>query len=388
MDKRPIAQRLSQARQALLSSYPFFGRLLLKLRFGTADCGTAFTDMTHIVFDPIFAGRLSDEELGYVLVHELLHCVLKHCTRGVGKDRYRYNIACDIVVNSTMMEMFGKEELTIDKSPVMHIAPDGTEGRDLSAEEIYAMLMDMDQDTLERAYPGITDDHSEWRNIKSDLLEEKWDRYVLEASRNCGKGSGIPSYIARYLKDIDRNPRTNWRQVLHDFIQFDRGDFDFKRPDKRYMSNVFLPSFRDNVYGSKVEKLWFLIDTSGSVNDEAVSVSYNEICCAIEQIGSINGYISYFDHMVSEPVPFESVEDILATKPIGGGGTSFSAIFAKLQELEDEDLPSVMVIITDGYSNFPEEDAALGVPVIWLIVDSSVEPPWGECTYITTEDGI
>ena len=45
--------------------------------------------------------------------------------------------------------------------------------------------------------------------------------------------------------------------------------------------------------------------------------------------------LSFFDHRVSEPIPFESLEDILEMKPIGGGGTSFYNIFKKLGEFDE-----------------------------------------------------
>ena len=47
---RALNDRLVTRRAALLRAYPFFGRLLLRLRFGFAACGTAYTDMRHIVF--------------------------------------------------------------------------------------------------------------------------------------------------------------------------------------------------------------------------------------------------------------------------------------------------------------------------------------------------
>ena len=41
--------------------------------------------------------------------------------------------------------------------------------------------------------------------------------------------------------------------------------------------------------------------------------------------------------------------------------------------------------MTDGYANFPDESQALGIPVIWLIIDSDVQSPWGECLHVYTD---
>lgn len=387
MDERAISAKITNARVGILKEHPFFGRLLLRLKFGLADCGTAFTDMRRIVFDRNFAERLSLTELEYVLIHEVLHCVLKHCTRMNGKDPLIYNVACDIVSNSTLLEMYNKDEIEIDGQLLMHLAPDGTEGRNYTTEEVYKLLMKLSVKDFNDLYGGGNlDNHQLWGETESEstTLEDLWNHHIKDAVAACGSGgTGIPSYLERYLKEVDRSPRTNWRQVLHDFIQFDRADYDFCRPDRRF-SQIFLPSFCENIDGGKTDRLWFLIDTSGSVSDEAVSVAYEEIKQATMQIGNLSGMLSFFDYTVSEPENFESLEDILSIKPIGGGGTSFFSIFKRLKEFDENSLPNAIIIITDGFAPFPDEKEALGIPVIWIIVDSSVTPPWGTYAFIST----
>ena len=125
---REISRRLSESRSCLLARYPFFGHLLLRMPFGLADCETAYTDMQRIVFDPDFAMRLPPQELQFVMLHELMHCVLRHCIRAAGFQPELFNIACDIVVNSFILEAIRADTFQIDGSEVMHLAPDGTEG--------------------------------------------------------------------------------------------------------------------------------------------------------------------------------------------------------------------------------------------------------------------
>lgn len=143
-----------------------------------------------------------------------------------------------------------------------------------------------------------------------------------------------------------------------------------------------MPSFQENVYGDKADKLWFLIDTSGSISDDALSEAFHEVKDAVEQIDNLSGELSFFDTEVSEPEQFESVDDLISIKPIGGGGTSFRAIFKFMEDHYEDDLPTAVIILTDGYADFPEEDAACGLPVMWIIIDSDVETPWGECIHI------
>ena len=392
MDQRELFNRLIAARMTTLEQYPFFGRLALNLRLGlSSSCGTAFTDMRRVVFDVAFLERLSDGEVQFVLLHEIMHCALKHCTRGMGKHPFLYNVACDIVVNSILLEMLHQPTFTVDGEVPMHLAPDGTEGRKHSADEVYHMLLQMAEKEIENRYgKQPLDNHSIWPELNGPsgngtLLEDLWSHHMQQAGVSCGDGSGIPQFLARFLAEIDHAPRTNWRQILQDFIRFDKSDYDFFRPDRRYSGDVILPSFCEEMDGAKVENLWFLVDTSGSVSDQALTVAYEEIQQATDQLHHVSGWLSFFDTQVSDPVPFASLEEILAITPTGGGGTSFYAIFRKLQEFAEQDeLPVAIIILTDGYAPFPPEEKALGVPVIWVIVDSDVEPPWGTSAHIRT----
>ena len=118
---------MSAVRAELLNECPFFGRLLLHLILAATDCGTACTDMVYFAMDPDFAASLPDEEIKFVTLHEVMHCVLKHCVRGKTLDNFMYNVACDIVVNSLILESMGVETFTLDGEEPMHTAPNGQE---------------------------------------------------------------------------------------------------------------------------------------------------------------------------------------------------------------------------------------------------------------------
>ena len=386
MDKnelRELTEKLVSVRTRLLSTHPFFGRLLLHLQLGYAECGTAFTDMKRIVFDPAFAKRLGEGELRFVFLHELMHCVLHHCTRGRTLRPHLYNIACDIVVNSLIMETLGVSEYWIDRFKAMHLVPDGREGRLFSAEEVYEMLLKAPEEQIKERYgENGFDTHIIWEQIIDSMTDDEWDQYVKEAAKLPGASSGIPYGMKRYLKDISHTPKTHRRQLLHDFIQHDRSDYSYQVPDKRYQGDVILPSFQDNVYGDKVEKLWFLIDTSGSISDDALSEAFHEIKDALDQIENLSGDLSFFDTEVTEPVAFESVEELSKITPLGGGGTSFKIIFQGMSDFYEENLPTAVIILTDGYASFPDEKDAKNVPVMWIMIDTDVDAPWGECIHI------
>ncbi|MBO7217541.1 MAG: hypothetical protein J6V50_02450, partial [Clostridia bacterium] len=206
----PVLKRLTELRINLLNEFPFFGRLLYKITFGLDDCGTAYTDMRHIVFDPKFASRISDVELRTVLMHEILHCALKHCTRSAGKDRFKYNIACDIVVNSYILEITGMEEIEIDGEEIMHLAPNGKEGHLHTAEEIYFMLMKMKSEDIVKMYGGedYIKNHKAWGEIDHENMDGEWDKNIRDVALSIGEGSGIPDCLTRYIREVEHSPRT------------------------------------------------------------------------------------------------------------------------------------------------------------------------------------
>ena len=48
--------------------------------------------------------------------------------------------------------------------------------------------------------------------------------------------------------------------------------------------------------------------------------------------------------------------------------------------------PASIVILTDGYAPFPEEEQAMGIPVLWIINNEEVTPEWGKVARIKSCD--
>ena len=379
-----LALRILNLRAAIIKEYPFFGRLLLRLPFGFEECGTAYTDMRKIVFDPAFADELSDAELRFVMLHECMHCVLNHCIRGKGKIGIIYNIACDIVVNSIILDAMGIKDINISNKKAMHLLPDGSEGRIYNAEEVYQKLLKHTVEEIEKwSLDGMVDSHDIWVQVSSDsVLEAIWSEYIKDASKGQGTGTGIPDSIKRLIEDIYEKPKINWKQLLHDFIQQDVFDYTYLKPDKKWQGDIIMPAFQED--SEALRNFWFLVDTSASVSTHSLSLIMSEIESATNQIENISAYISFFDCDVSTPINFENQKEFKKITPVGGGGTSFKNIFKKMEDYFT-DLPSGIIILTDGYASFPDAEIAKDIPVFWIIIDSLVEPPWGTTVHIQSE---
>ncbi len=394
-----ILKRLTETRAQVIGRYPFFGSLLIHLRFGLGECQTAFTDMERIVFDPAFVDRLGEEELIFVMLHEVMHCALDHCSRIKSFQHRVFNVACDIVVNSNIMEVMGVSEFELDGENVMHLAPDGTEGVLHTAEEVYFMLMDqyknwdskvkIDVDAWAEKEGGKADTHEPWRNMTVEpYIKDEWKAKVINTnSKYEGKG-GTPSAIRTFVKEFQYKSKLNWKDLFREFIQlhYDEYDYTYSPPDRRYIEfDIWVESFRV-IETEIVEDIWFCIDSSGSVSDKTLNKFYLEVKAAIEQYRGLAGKLSFFDTKVTEPIEFSNIEDLREVKAVGRGGTSFREIFRYMKEYMMQDLPIGIVVLTDGYAYFPKEEEACGVPVLWIIMDSNVQPPWGMSVHVKSSE--
>ena len=94
--------------------------------------------------------------------------------------------------------------------------------------------------------------------------------------------------------------------------------------------------------------------------------------------GRLSGLLGFFDTEVYGPFEFDSVEELTKIKPKGGGGTSFHSVFRFIKNRMSENPPYCVIILTDGQASFPEESAAMGIPVLWIMT-GDIEAPFGKC---------
>ena len=375
---------MTNARACIILDNPFFGNLAMRLSLACAPCGTACTDGSRLIFDPEFAGRMSDREMQFVILHEVLHCVLGHCLRGKALNSLLFNAACDIVVNSIILEMWGLDTIDIAGEEAMHLTPTMQEGRLFSAEEVYHMLLSDKSGTDATGGNSGFDRHDLWQGICDKAqMKDQWNTHIRDAIRTCGGASGMPQRIRKLAESLDRRSGIDWRQLLHDFIQYDLFDYTFLPPDRRYSAgDFFMPAYNSDEENGSVKNIWICVDTSGSVTDRELSDVIAELLDAIRQAG-LSGKLSFFDSAVSEPTAFETEKELRKITPVGGGGTSFKEIFKYMRENMYNDLPRAVLIFTDGYAAWPAEADAAGVPVLWLICPGGrADVPWGKAVML------
>ena len=431
-------RRILLSRMRILMNHGFYGLLLMHMRFALdPSIDTAATDGMKIYFSPDFMEELSDSELDFVLMHEIMHIALCHCFRGLEYDQHLFNIACDIVVNSNILysNNMDVKSITLSKYGVsMNKTPLNDDGYKYTAEEVYDMLVNKgkvkskstnangssnqssssvgtstsskkdgkrgkigtsgegsDLDDALQKQKGW-DSHEKWSTLSEDKkAREEWIKrvidaatsiYITESSNNRGN---IPLFAKRIVDEF-KNPQTDWRRLLDEFISEEVCDYSFNPPDKRYEDSPFyLPDFNDT--DIEISDILFMIDTSGSVNDKALTVAFSEIKGAIDQYdGKLKGWLGFFDAAVVDPIPFSDVEELKKIKAYGGGGTSFHCIFEYIKDYMHDNFPKTLVILTDGYAPFPDIEETMGIPVLLLIDNDKVTPPWGKVARIKIDN--
>ena len=445
---REASRRLLLSRMRILCNNGFYGLLLMHMKFSLDESAeTAYTDGYRIAFSPDFLDDLSNDELDFVMMHEILHVVLQHVSRGRDLNSEAFNIACDIVVNSNILLSFGmdRKRITLSKyGESMNLAPNGKNGYEYSAEEVYEMLTkSMKQsksggsgegggenkggsggssgsgsgksgrasgvggagvdkaktggasrgravrEVGRASSDGLWDDHTKWGATEEDEhYHEAWVKRLEDAAeaisiRDPSNSRGLlPAFAKRILEELRGGSGLNWRELLCNFVQEEVNDYSFSPPDRRYgESDFFLPDFNDA--DERVRNVLFMIDTSGSMSDKMITEAYSEIVAAIDQFGGrLQGWLGFFDAAIIEPKEFVGVDELMIIRPAGGGGTDFGIVFEYVRDHMQDEPPVSIVILTDGYAPFPKEAAAMDIPVLWLINNEEVTPPWGKVARI------
>ena len=248
--------------------------------------------------------------------------------------------------------------------------------KDMNAEQVYAIILKESKNgqDMSNFQGSLIDNHDIWDSSEAQEdaqdKERTWTSRVLTASEKAPAGS-LPAGLESYIKTI-REPKLDWRELIHTTISCNPMDYDFTRRDLRFMGDIILPAFCDP--DTEVEDVIYMKDTSGSMGEEDDIAIYSEIVGAIEQFnGKIKGHIGFFDATVYPIKPFESVDDVLNIPQVGGGGTSFKAVLDYVAELEKTRKVNTVIIATDGYCKYPEENP-VKAPLVWLMTTDEVAP--------------
>jgi len=315
-------------------------------------------------FNRSFFDSLSDDELAFVLFHEVLHVAFRHHARRQDRDPKLWNLAGDLVCNAWLLERVGFRSVRTKRfgsflsSAVtfenIRLVPP-RDHLDVTAEHVYDLLEGGAVGCLRAAGSLVPCDQHTWDDA-ADGTEVRQDDAALEDFR--GKVEKLleewmpgwsedPVGDQRAVGTADSRP-VNWAVLLRSrLIAVSRHTIEQRwAPGSRKIAwmypRLLFPGDRE--IEMPCTSILIALDSSGSIRPDvldrllAIARSLPEDRFEVEAVS--------FDTQV---YPL----DLRARRPklLGGGGTSFQAIedFARTRRR----YPDMVVVLTDGYASRP-----------------------------------
>ena len=360
----------------------FFGALMLFAKIiPSKSIETAATNGKTIFINEEYLLSLSSSEQNALLLHEVLHMALLHCTRVGGRDRLIWNIAADIVVNG-LIRMNTTFQL-----------PDGAiiddDFKDESAEEIYEALL-KSKEKIKLSMKDIIEFDEECDDPASSMSTEEVESYWKDAiqvventisndSNKLGQGN-LPLGLSSEIKNI-LEPEVDWRHALWKYVGKTNSDFDDL--DRRF---IYKGLYLEGLLTDGLE-IYVCIDTSGSVSDQLLRQFAGELKGILSSYPHVKCKLYYADTALDGPYEIDHIDKLPPAK--GRGGTSFVPFFNALSQSEGvfSEVNRAAVYFTDGFGDFPKNEPEN--PTMWLVPSDglhSAKFPFGDVIRISTEN--
>jgi predicted metal-dependent peptidase len=353
---------------------PFFATLAMFARFlPTQECPTA-TDGKDIFYNADFIRSLPPKQVDGLLLHEVLHAALLHCTRRNTREPEIWNIAADIVINGM-----------IAQESAFELPPGGLREPKLenyTVEEVYELLLKETNlpklahlDLLSQApsdIPGTSISGPNLTPAEKAALEAHW-RNAIQQAKLIAQSSKQGNLPAGILRELDRltTPQIDWRSYLWRYLT--QTPNDFQGFDRRFIGQGL---YFETLSGESV-KVYVAIDTSGSIDGELLRVFLSEVQGILNAYPHLKCDLYYADAAVYGP--YEVEPDRPMPKPEGGGGTSFVPFFDAIEKADDRQSAGLAIYLTDGYGDFPASPPT--IPTLWVVTAGGLDLdqfPFGE----------
>lgn len=360
-----LDKQLNKAKIELLTDAraAFISTIIFSLKFkwdDTLQPPTAAVDHDTIYFHPDFWKSINDKERVAVLAHEGWHVAFNHVINMhdyKDMNSVKYNIAADHVIN-LMLEESGYQ--------LPSFALKDKQYKDMSTMQIYNLLPDPPSDTGNDSLIGdikpkgdkpSPEKLQQQRNAIEDIIVKA--HTIAQATDPNGVGS-LPGDVQIFIDKL-LNPKLDWRTITQNIVSsFVRTDYSYKRPNRRYMPDYYLPS----LYNEGMGELCAAFDTSGSVSDEEIKMFLTEVISFKEILSPALTTIIDFDTSIKNVHKFTADENIKGIALTGRGGTCLKCVF----DYYNKNIPNLLVVFSDLQCPPIQEDP--GYPVIWVCVNN------------------
>jgi predicted metal-dependent peptidase len=353
-----------RARSWFMSAYPLLGALAasFKLIEDRAICdrmeiaiAAVDAQARELYLNP--AANLSEDELRFVMAHELLHVGLRHDIRRQGRDPFLWNCSCDYVINAWLVEM------KVGAMPKVGALYDPAL-KDESAESIYNRIAtDLRRyrrlatmrgvgmsDVLERRGP-------EWWASGEGMKLDDFYRSALAQGLSYHEAQGRGYLPAGLIEEIQAlaQPPISWDVQLARW--FDRYfpplelRRSYARPSRRQSSapDIPLPRWVPPDDWESGRTFGVILDTSGSMDRSLLAKALGSIASyAISR--DVPAVRVVFCDAVTYDQGYMRAEDIAGEVRVRGrGGTILQPGVDLLERADDFPKDGPILLITDGF---------------------------------------
>ena len=206
-----------------------------------------------------------------------------------------------------------------------------------------------------------------------DIETEQIRIAVAKEMSEAQKAGLLPAGWERWVGNKLR-PVVDWRKVLRHRVSRAinhsvgaRIDYSFARPSRRQA--VYQPLIPPALSGNLTGQIACVVDTSGSIDDVQLTRILSEVCGILEVFNTPVTIIPC-DAKPYPPVVLTRSTDLrqITSMPGGGGTNMIRGIEAAL---ELKPAPDVVVVLTDGYTPYPEK--LYKTPVLFGIITNDLE---------------
>lgn len=405
--------RIMAARIIAQNRWPYISTLLFSLKIvATNQIETmGVDDGWRMYYSPKFVMAHEPDILATAVLHEVLHCVLQHGPRFRSINQPdqmhgNWNIAGDaginLILDEARMEWGTFTPVRFDQLTKYGVKPT------MMTEQIYFQILAHLEQHPEDGTP-ITDcgsvmggsprsyelpradlENNAVKSDQQDVIRDRVAQDILNYNRDKSAGN-VPGGLLRWAQDL-LEPQVDWRKALAGNFRSalatltGRRDYVYTRPSRRQSAmrvgntEIILPAMRKPAPPSVA----VIIDTSGSIAEKDVGIFLSEV----DGIARANGIAQGLTVIPcdAEVGPVQRLRSRGAIKELhlpGGGGTDMGRGIAAAAELKP--LPKIVIVLTDGYTPWPEEPPAkIESIIVCLTVPHEAEnvPLWAKTIVI------
>lgn len=371
------AHKIAAARLSATARMPYLASAIFASTVvAERDSGTISIDRSwQLHADPAIVDAMTVEQLGRLFVHLSGHVIRDHASRagrlGVAEDnqRGRWNRCADAEINDDLLV----DDLVPDVAPDLPANLWCEPGR--LAESYYEAARDgrrrwdcgSGADGCDRAGDGTG-------NIDPRQAQLLRLGVAAEIQREHGREPGsVPGGWLRWAESVLPS-RIDWRRVLAAEVRSaiaavaGKVDYSYRRPSRRAHLNrkVVLPTLR-----RPIPDVAIVCDTSGSMHERLLARALTEIEAVLTRAGLRQAQVRVLAVDTDVHV-VRRVSRAAQVRLAGGGGTDMGAGIEAAAQLRPR--PSVVVVLTDGYTPWPDQPPT-GIRVIVGLLTEGMRPP-------------